>query len=313
MRKSIIVFLLIIISGCSVSNNSKWDYRFDEEIMNCSVIDGGAKLVVLTDQSINILDMNSGNILKQGKGLFNNARSLVCMGSTCWIGGGIHLNGYLLAYDSEVGKVIRRSKQELVAEVNKVAFVDDGRIVSVHGDETIVLWDEQKMQPLKSIFTKEGGEIYSVLIINGKVFAGNDKGELIVTDVNFDAVERLVTGKGPIFSIFGNEEHLLLGGWEYLYIVNPIDFADKHIIPVKKTAISSCESSVSQQKNAWCGLTDGSLILIDFSSKKIKSDVSLHADEIRFIGGNNELIVTASKDGIVKAWERTEFPSIKAR
>lgn len=303
--------ITLLLGGCfdeHVSNEyvPLWtNNNCAKEIVAVDGYDHETKLVVLTPKAVCFVDAQTGMLVKRLSHQLQFVRDIACGTDKCWIGGGSHLTGTFATLDINAANRQLTEINIEIAEINSIAVSSNKKVVTAHGDESLVLYDWEGTM-LAKVFIREGYENYAVIFFDGQIIAGNDAGELIAWDGKSKTVQRRMNlDKGGIFSLTVKRGKLFVLGGDYLSVINASNWLERkdfnlEKIP-KKVAVETCD----MQDNAnisWCGLSNGSVARINLDNSNTNL-FKLYRDTVRFIQVNGSILYTASEDGFLNAWK----------
>ncbi len=296
-----------------------WTFEAGDPVIAAASVSEGSRIAVLTDHRLQIVETGTGKkvgtieanqfghepLPRFGRGP-SSLSAIACSGMRCWIVGGTHRIGFLgrvsVAGDSDT----EFTESSMFPEILGMDAGPLGTIVTANVSGTLTLWDAGAMHAVRSMHVPDGMEIYAVRYDGEHYLAGNDSGELIIWNGKTKApARRLVVEPAshegrhnPIFALVRFGRYVVAGGYGYLDLVNPKVPSDKRHIEIEH-AVSACDA-LPGASVAWCGLSDGTLISVGLDGK-IKSSDKVHDDDIRSVKALAERVITASKDGTVKA------------
>lgn len=313
MKRWSVIVSLLYASSCTADHNL-WVFHASQPIKSVSMFDDNKRIAVLTQNEIHILDAKTGKEIKRISGTvfgrFPQSRTAVhvieCHSTTCWIGGGEHRLGFIakVNIDDEVGSYI---ESDTFAEIFGIAIGKNQEIVSAHGDSSAIVWNGEKLHLEKKIYLTGGLENWAVDYYGNNYLLGNDNGELAIWDGKSNVPQqRFLVANGidkdsndSIFVITSINGFIVVGGANYLELINARNLTDKRYVGFKKAAVLSCDTS-DKDSLIWCGLFDGSIVSVGLDGK-IKSFIKAHDEPIIFVKTLPEIIISVSRDGFVKA------------
>ncbi len=317
MNKAILaIAVLFSISACNKDPKCVWEFDAKQRVISASALDDDRMIAVLTNNDIQIIDLRTGKAIKRiasgDYGYFPNGRSdlrsIACEDSICWVAGGSHYVGFLAKINT-ANNERNFIESDLFSEIWDVGIGPAHTIITGHGTELVTIWNAENLQRVNKIQLSDSREVYAVHYDGKNFLAGNDAGELVIWDGRTKIpMHRIIVEPGndksesqpsPIDTIATANGFFIVGGHEYLDLINSKAISDKRHVELKGATVSSCDSSTDSQV-VWCGLTNGVLVSVGFDGE-IKSSERVHDHEIRFVKALPGIVITASTDGMVRA------------
>ncbi len=313
------IALMSSISACNKDTNSVWEFDAGQHVISASMLDDDKLVAVLTENEIQIINATTGNVFKRiasgDYGYYSHGRSdlhsIACAKSTCWIVGGSHYVGFLskinIANDEK-----NFIESDMFSEVLDVDIGSANTVITGHGTELLTVWNAESMQPVSKLQLPLSNEIYAVHYDGQNFIAGNDAGELVIWDGKTKIpTHRFIVEPGDerssIDSIATANGFYIVGGYEFLDLINSKDVSDKRHFEFNGASVSSCDASTESQV-IWCGLTNGTLVSVGLDGK-IQSSEKFADRGIIFIKTLPGIVISADTGGTVKA--RSVSPSSK--
>lgn len=314
-----VIAALIAASSCAADTKLIWEFDARQPVVSAAMLAEGNQIAVLTKNEVLIIDARTGEKLKRFESkdigrpsrVRSDAHDIACENSICWIVGGSHYLGYLAKVNVDTGET-RFIESDLFSEIWSVDIGLRHTIVTGHGTELVTVWNPESMQPISKIQLTGSREVYAVHYDGKNYLVGNDAGELVTWDgrskkpTNRFVVEpgRDESEPSPVISITTLNGFIVVGGADYLDLINTRNMSDKRHIEFKGAAIIRCDAT-SEDRVIWCGLSSGELVSVGLDGK-VKSSEKIHDGSISFVKALPGSVITASKDGTVRARINTQ-------
>ncbi len=192
-------------------------------------------------------------------------------------------------------------------EVHSIAFSPDGsEFISGSKDESIIIWDFNAFQPIKTI-QRHYATIYELeYSVNGEYFfSGGDK-TINVWDKNGNYINSLSGHTTAVWSVgvSNDAKFLVSGSFDNNFRFWNVEKAETiHVFDNNKKSVLAVAYSKANNLIA-CGNQDGSIEIYTFDNFELIHSFSGHGGNIYSLAfsNNGKFLASASRDNNIKVW-----------